>query len=113
MPMQPLFLPMSMRLLELRDIVGFASEYLIHAFQEVEDEREQHIIFTICNNLQRAKFGLELEIGALGEDVKESPYNPQYFTNVDFLNIDIVEVVKEFTQQQQEKEKVRLKRKIL
>ncbi len=92
------FLPLSSRLLELRDIVGFSADYILHALESLEDEQQQHIVFCLCTNLQRARACLEQEILSQGEDVSHYPYNPNYFTNVDFLKIDINQVVKQFKQ---------------
>lgn len=96
-------IPLSKRLLELRDIVGFSADYFQLAFQSLDNKTDQHIVFTLCNNLQRAKQALEHELLALGRDVREQLYEPAHFSNVEFLNINIMSVVEEFVEQQKDK----------
>lgn len=106
-------LPLSSKLLEIRDIVGFSADYLMQAFQHLDNTREQHIIFTICSNLYRAEHCLELEIKDLGLEVENKAYNPYAFTDVDFLNINIVRVIEEFIETKKGTGELELLRKIL
>lgn len=83
--------------LELRDIVGFSSEYLLQAFKELEDETVKQIIATLCDNLKRAQSCLEKEISKQEQEISGTAYDSNHFSNVNFLDVDLGSVVEEFT----------------
>jgi len=97
------------RLLEVRDICGFSAEYLVHNLHHFDTQVEQYIIYSLCSNLQRSVHNIELELIACGFHCEDRPYSHSSFENVDYLDVDLVELVKEYIQKKQDAKEKRKK----
>ena len=86
-------IPMSTKLLELRDVVGFSAEYVKQILPLVQNAQQQEIVSVICSNLERVKNDLEIELDKLDEGAVSEPYNPANFTDVAFLKTNMAEEV--------------------
>lgn len=47
-------------------LVGEAADTIMHLYQDLRDEKEQHIMISLCSNLYRAEARLAKKIRALG-----------------------------------------------
>lgn len=83
------------RLMVVRDVTGFSAEYLIQKLHHFEGQEEQHLICTLCSNLHRATHLIEVEVIKLGMQRELRPYSHHSFSNLNYLEVDLVEVVKQ------------------
>ncbi|TQV85315.1 hypothetical protein [Aliikangiella coralliicola] len=86
---------------DARDITGISAEFLMTFLKYFDNEREKHLIYSLCCNFFRLEHSFEIELLNLGINTFGQPHSPDAFRNIGYVNVKIVEVIREYLKEKE------------
>ncbi|TQV85313.1 hypothetical protein [Aliikangiella coralliicola] len=87
---------------DARDVTCVSAEYLMTLLMCFEDEKQKHLIYSLCCNFSRLGHNFELQLLKLGIDTFGKPYDPEAFKNTSYADVDIVETMRQYLENEKE-----------